>query len=247
MAELYWLKRPIAHRGLHDEAKGIVENSASAVRTAMGAGLAVEVDLQCAADHMPIVFHDATLDRLTAETGPVAARDVEALSQIPLRNGSDCILSFPDLLALVEGRVPLILEVKSTWARDGKFERNIAGALAAYPGPVAVMSFDPYSLASFREAAPLLPRGLVADRFDDESHWSHLSLWQRLAMRNLLSSAIARPNFIAYDIGALPALAPLVARLLFGLPLLTWTVRTKDERERALRYADAMIFEGIAP
>jgi glycerophosphoryl diester phosphodiesterase len=87
----------------------------------------------------------------------------------------------------------------------------------------------------------------VADRFDDRSHWSHLSLWRRIAMRNLLSSAIARPNFIAYDIGALPALAPLVARLLFGLPLLTWTVRTKDERERALRYADAMIFEGIAP
>jgi glycerophosphoryl diester phosphodiesterase len=247
MAELYWLKRPIAHRGLHDEAKGIVENSASAVRAAMGAGLAVEVDLQCAADHMPIVFHDATLDRLTAETGPVAARHVEALSQIPLRNSSDRILSFPALLALVEGRVPLILEVKSTWTRDGKFERNIAGMLAAYPGPVAVMSFDPYSLASFREAAPLLPRGLVADRFDDRSHWSHLSLWRRLAMRNLLSSAIARPNFIAYDIGALPALAPLVARLLFGLPLLTWTVRTKDERERALRYADAMIFEGIAP
>jgi glycerophosphoryl diester phosphodiesterase len=247
MAELYWLKRPIAHRGLHDEPKGIVENSASAVRAAMGAGLAVEVDLQCAADHMPIVFHDATLDRLTAETGPVAARHVEALCQIPLRNSSDRILSFPALLALVEGRVPLILEVKSTWTRDGKFERNIAGMLAAYPGPVAVMSFDPYSLASFREAAPLLPRGLVADRFDDRSHWSHLSLWRRIAMRNLLSSAIARPNFIAYDIGALPALAPLVARLLFGLPLLTWTVRTKDERERALRYADAMIFEGIAP
>jgi glycerophosphoryl diester phosphodiesterase len=247
MAELYWLKRPIAHRGLHDEAKGIVENSASAVRAAMGAGLAVEVDLQCAADHMPIVFHDATLDRLTAETGPVAARHVEALCQIPLRNSSDRILSFPALLALVEGRVPLILEVKSTWTRDGKFERNIAGMLAAYPGPVAVMSFDPYSLASFREAAPLLPRGLVADRFDDRSHWSHLSLWRRIAMRNLFSSAIARPNFIAYDIGALPALAPLVARFLFGLPLLTWTVRTKDERERALRYADAMIFEGIAP
>jgi glycerophosphoryl diester phosphodiesterase len=247
MAELYWLKRPIAHRGLHDEPKGIVENSASAVRAAMGAGLAVEVDLQCAADHMPIVFHDATLDRLTAETGPVAARHVEALCQIPLRNSSDRILSFPALLALVEGRVPLILEVKSTWTRDGKFERNIAGMLAAYPGPVAVMSFDPYSLASFREAAPLLPRGLVADRFDDRSHWSHLSLWRRIAMRNLFSSAIARPNFIAYDIGALPALAPLVARFLFGLPLLTWTVRTKDERERALRYADAMIFEGIAP
>ena len=247
MAELYWLKRPIAHRGLHDAAKGIVENSASSVRAAMGAGLAVEVDLQCTLDHMPVVFHDATLDRLTSETGPVAARDAAALSRIPLRNSADYILSLPALLALVNGHVPLLLEVKSTWARDGKFEANIAKMLEAYPGPVAVMSFDPYSVAAFRQVAPLIPRGLVAERFDDPRCWSHLSVWQRLAMRNLLTSAIAWPHFIAYDIRALPALAPLITWGLFGLPLITWTVRTKDERERALRYADAMIFEGIVP
>ena len=247
MAELFWLKRPIAHRGLHDAAKGIVENSVSAVRAAMGKGLAVEVDLQCAANHMPIVFHDATLDRLTSDTGPVAARDPEALTTIPLRNSADGILSLPALLTLVNGHVPLILEVKSTWTRDGAFESNIAKMLASYRGPVAVMSFDPYSLAAFREAAPLLPRGLIAERFDEPSHWPQLSLRQRLAMRNLLTAAIARPNFIAYDIRALPALAPGIARDVFRLPLLTWTVRTKEQRERALRYADAMIFEGIAP
>jgi len=247
MAELYWLKRPIAHRGLHDAAKGIVENSAAAVSAAMGAGYAVEVDLQCAANHMPIVFHDATLDRLTEATGPVAARSVEELSRIALRNSKDSILSLPALLQLVNGYVPLVLEVKSTWSRDGKFEANIARLFAAYKGPAAVMSFDPYSLKAFRAAAPLLPRGLVAERFDDEGHWSHLTLSQRIAMRNLLTAAIAGPNFIAYDIAALPALAPLIARFAFGLPLLTWTVRTPEQRERALRYADAMIFEGIRP
>jgi glycerophosphoryl diester phosphodiesterase len=247
MAELYWLHRPIAHRGLHDAAKGIVENSVSAVRAAMGAGLAIEVDLQCAAGDMPIVFHDATLDRLTLETGPVAARSAEALSGIALRNSPDHILSLPALLALVNGHVPLVLEVKSTWTRDGKFEANIAKMLESYKGPVAVMSFDPYSVAAFREIAPQLPRGLVGERFNDERYWSELTLWQRLAMRNLLTSAFARPHFIAYDIKALPALAPFLAQTLFGLPLLTWTVRTKQERERALRYADAMIFEGIVP
>jgi glycerophosphoryl diester phosphodiesterase len=247
MAELYWLQRPIAHRGLHDQAKGIVENSASAVRAAMGKGLAIEVDLQCAAGDLPIVFHDDTLDRLTLESGPVAARTAEALAKIELRDGADRILSLPALLALVNGFVPLVLEVKSTWRRDGKFEANIARMLASYKGPVAVMSFDPHCLAAFRELAPDLPRGLIADRFDDQDYWSQLTLWQRLAMRNLLTAAIARPNFIAYDIAALPALAPLVARFLFGLPLLTWTVRTNEQRERALRYADAMIFEGITP
>jgi glycerophosphoryl diester phosphodiesterase len=247
MAELYWLKRPIAHRGLHDRAKGIVENSASAIRAAMGAGLAIEVDLQCTANHLPIVFHDKTLDRLTTESGPVEARDAVNLAKIRLRDSEDYILSLPALLTLVNGYVPLILEVKSTWTRDGKFEANIAKMLASYKGPVAVMSFDPYSVAAFREVAPSLPRGLVAERFDDAGHWPQLSLWQRLAMRNLLSAAIAWPNFIAYDIKALPALAPLVARFLFGLPLLTWTVRSAEERDRALRYADAIIFEGIAP
>src|SRR6185437_792268 len=146
MAELYWLQRPIAHRGLHDAAKGIVENSVSSVRAAMGAGYAIEVDLQCAAGHVPVVFHDAMLDRLTGQTGPVAALSADALSRIPLRHSQDCIMSFADLLALVNGFVPLVLEVKSTWAGDGKFEANIAHMLASYPGPVAVMSFDPNSL-----------------------------------------------------------------------------------------------------
>ena len=247
MAELYWLKRPIAHRGLHDAAKGIIENSASAVSAAMGKGFAVEVDLQCAAGHMPVVFHDATLDRLTAQTGAVAAHSAEALCHIPLRNSSDRILSLPALLSLVNGHVPLLLEVKSTWTREGKFEANIAAMLASYKGPVAVMSFDAYALAAFRAGAPRLPRGLVAERFDNGQNWPRLTAGQRLAMRHLLTAAIARPHFIAYDIKALPALAPLIARTLFGLPLLTWTVRTEAERERALRYADAMIFEGIRP
>jgi glycerophosphoryl diester phosphodiesterase len=109
------------------------------------------------------------------------------------------------------------------------------------------MSFDPYCVAAFKEIEPSLPRGLISERFSDRHYWSNLAFWQRFAMRNLLTSAIARPHFIAYDIKALPALAPFIAQNLFGLPLLTWTVRTKEERERALRYADAMIFEGIAP
>src|SRR5680860_369856 len=247
MAELYWLKRPIAHRGLHDAAAGVVENSAAAVTAALGHGYAIEVDLQCATDHMPVVFHDATLDRLTCETGPVAARDVETLRAIGLRGTNNRILSLPDLLALVGGYVPLVLEVKSTWTGDGKFEANIAKQLAPYPGPVAVMSFDPYSVAAFRRVAPTLPRGLAAGRFNDADHWSDLSRTQRFAMRHLLTSAFARPHFIAYDIKALPALAPLIAKAVFGLPLLTWTVRTKADRERALHYADAMIFEGIEP
>ncbi len=246
MGELYWLRRPIAHRGLHDPARGIIENSASAVTAAMGKGYAIEVDLQCAADDRPVVFHDDSLDRLTGETGPVAERSVESLRAIPFKGSTDHILSLPDLLERVGGYVPLVLEVKSTWRRDGKFEANIAAELASYKGPVAVMSFDPYSVEAFRKAAPGLPRGLVACRFDPR-RYPNLTVRERFLMRHLLTSAFAWPHFVAYDIAALPALAPLIAKALFGLPLLAWTVRTGAERERALRYADAMIFEGIEP
>ena len=244
---LDWLKRPIAHRGLHDEAKGIVENSASAVEAAIAEGYAIEVDVQCAARGVPVVFHDRTLDRLTAERGPVAEREAAALGDILLRNSTDRILSLEGLLAIVEGRVPLVIEVKSTWSGDHTYEHNIAATLATYTGHAAVMSFDPDCVASFRHLAPSLPRGLIGERFDDRHYWPDLSAWQRFAMRHLLTAAFARPNFIAYDIRALPALAPGIARDLFHLPLLTWTVRTETDRANAELFADAMIFEGIEP
>jgi glycerophosphoryl diester phosphodiesterase len=244
---LDWLKRPIAHRGLHDEARGIVENSASAAEAAIAEDYAIEVDLQCAKDGLPVVFHDHSLSRLTAEAGPVALRDAAELCTIPLRNSKDRILSLDGLLALAAGRVPLLLEVKSNWGGDSRYEANIAAKLSPYSGHAAVMSFDPHSVAAFRRLSPSLPRGLISERFEDKHHWSELSAGQRFAMRHLLTAAIARPHFIAYDIKALPALAPVIARGLCGLPLLTWTVRTEAEKARALRYADAMIFEGVVP
>jgi glycerophosphoryl diester phosphodiesterase len=248
MGELYWLKRPIAHRGLHDPSRGIIENSVSAVKAAMGKGIAVEVDLQRAAGDMPIVFHDATLDRLTNESGPVAARDVDALRAIPLRDGGgDRILSLPELLELVGDTVPLVLEVKKQGQEDGVFEANIAKLLTGYRGPAAVMSFDPNCVSAFRHHAPALPRGLVSCRFNDAYSKTHLSTLQRFAMRHLLTSVFARPHFVAYDVHALPAVAPLLAKFAAGLPLLAWTVRTEADLARALRYADAPIFENIAP
>ena len=243
---LDWLKRPIAHRGLHDAANGIVENSASAVEAAIARGYAVEVDLQCAAHGAPVVFHDRTLDRLTGESGPVAMRDAAELCAIPLCNSKDRILSLDGLLSIVDGRVPLLLEVKSTWSDDHRCERNIAAALEGYKGEAAVMSFDPECVAAFQRLAPSLPRGLIAERFDKDN-WPNLSARQRLTMRHLLTAAIARPNFIAYDIKALPALAPGIARDVFRLPLLTWTVRNEADKANAQLFADAMIFEGLIP
>lgn len=247
VAALDWLKRPIAHRGLHDAANGIVENTPSAFAAALAGGYAIETDVQIAADGEVMVFHDDTLDRLTTETGPVAARGAADLKRIAFRATADRMQTLPELLEQIGGRVPLVIEVKTDWRTHGPLEARIAAALSAYDGSTAVMSFDPKSVATFAAQAPGHPRGLVAEKFRDDHHWPHLTLWQRFLMRHLLSAFIAAPHFIAYDVDALPALAPLAARRLFGLPLLTWTVRSDEQRRTAARWADAMIFEGWRP
>ncbi len=243
---LDWLLRPIAHRGLHDSKNGIIENSASAVRASIEAGYGLEVDLQAARDGEPVVFHDATLDRLTGEAGKIGERSLVELCQIPLTASADYILSLAELLDLVAGRVPLVLEIKSGWSEDRRLETNIAKALAAYAGPAAVMSFDPNSVAAFHRLAPNRPRGLVAETFQNRAHAPDLSPLRRFAMRHLLTAAIAKPHFIAYDVKALPAAAPALARAL-GRPLLTWTVRSEADRKTAELHADAIIFEHLRP
>lgn len=246
MAALDWLIRPIAHRGLHDRARGIVENTASAVEAAIEADYAIEVDLRAASDLTPMVFHDRTLDRITEAGGLVTSFTPAELANIRLRHCEDRIITLTELLDLVGGRVPLLLELKSRGSNGGLFEACVAAALTGYQGPVAAMSFYPACVSALAEHAPNLPRGLVSESFADRS-WRHLSWRQRFAMRHLVSAAFARPHFVAYSIKALPALAPLAGRAALGWPLLTWTVRTQADRNRAERWADAIIFEGFRP
>ena len=246
MARHLWLTaRPVAHRGYHDRAAGRVENTLSAATAAVARGFAVECDVRLAADGEAVVFHDDTLDRLTTGTGPVGAKSLAELKATLLRDTDDRIPSLGELLATVAGAVPLFIELKSDGDGDRRIAPRIAGVLAGYTGRVAVMSFDPETMRAMRSLAPALPRGMVADRFDNEESRS-LSWRRRFALRNLLHAPTVRPDFIAYGVAALPANAPLLLRHL-GLPLLTWTVRTPADREVAHRYADQIIFEGFDP
>lgn len=247
MAAPAWLTaRPVAHRGLHDASAGIIENTASAVQAAIDAGFAIEVDLQLAADGEAVVFHDETLDRLTTATGPLAARTVADLKAIALKTCADRIQTLPELLEQVAGSVPLVIEIKSQWANLGPLENRAAELVNGYHGPAALMSFDTRSVALFRQLAPKIVRGIVAERFDDPSEWPGVSTARRLMMRHLVPALWCRPHFIAYHVTALPAAAPMLTRAL-GLPLLTWTVRTDEDRKRAARWADQIIFEGFRP
>jgi glycerophosphoryl diester phosphodiesterase len=178
---LPWTIGPVAHRGLHDAPRGIIENTASAFTAAIEAGYAIETDVQAAADHEPVIFHDDTLDRLTQATGEVVALGPKALQRVPLRETSDRILTLAAFLELVAGRVPVFLEIKTAWDGRQALERNIAARLAQYQGPLAVMSFDPQSMRAMRALASDIPRGLVAMRFT-KADWPKLSAWQRFRL-----------------------------------------------------------------
>jgi glycerophosphoryl diester phosphodiesterase len=157
------------------------------------------------------------------------------------------MMSLADLCILVRGRVPIIVEVKSHFDGDRRLVKRMAEVLASYSGPVAGMSFDPDQVVALREMLPELPRGVVAQRHYTETDWPEATPAQRTGMRQLKHALRTQPQFVAYWVNDLPAPAPWIARHIFGLPLLTWTVRTAEQRARAARYADQMIFEGFRP
>jgi len=247
-AKLDWLTaRPIAHRGLHDAARGIVENTAAAVRAAIAGNYGVEVDLQISRDGEAMVHHDDVLGRLTDGAGRLDALTAAELKRIPFRGVDERMLTLGELCDLVAGRTALLIELKSRFDGDVRLPARVAAVLSAYGGPAAPMSFDPMQLAFLRHKAPRLPRGLVAAKYRPHPYWDTMPAWLRYSMGSLLPAVMARPHFVAYSIADLPALAPLVARHALCLPLLTWAVRTEAERQRALRFADQMIFEALRP
>ncbi len=248
MAGLDWLTaRPIAHRGLHDASAAVIENTASAFSAAIAGGYGIECDLQVSADGEAMVHHDDALGRLTEGQGRLADMSASALKAVHFKASADRILTLSELCDLVAGRATLMIELKSHFNGDRRLVKRTANVLANYAGPVAVMSFDPAMIEALRSIAPGLTRGIVAERHYRHSEWAKLSAADKRGMAFLLHAPRTRPHFVAYSVKDLPAAVPLIARRLFGLPLLTWTVRSEADRRCALRWADQMIFEGWRP
>ena len=248
MSSLRWLTaRPIAHRGLHDATAGAIENTATAFTAAIAGSYGIETDLQISADGEAMVHHDNALGRLTEGSARLAALSAAQIKAARFKAGTDSILTLSELCDLVGGRTPLVLELKSHFDGDRRLVERVADVLAAYAGPVAVMSFDPAMIETVRQIAPGLPRGMVAERHYDHNDWDRLPPGQKRSMVHFLHANRTRPHFIAYSVRDLPAAVPLIARMIFSLPLLTWTVRNEDDRRRAGRWADQIIFEGFRP
>jgi glycerophosphoryl diester phosphodiesterase len=233
--KLEWLGScTYAHRGLHGP--GVPENSLGAFAAAVVRGLGIELDVQCSSDGQAMVFHDWDLDRLTGESGPLAARSASALGRIVLAGSGEGIPSLRQVLDEVAGRVPLLVEIKTRReTRVPPLCLAVRRVLEGYRGPHAVIGFDPRVIRWFAVYSPLTPRGLS---FTDDGNKSLLRrIRRRLALRH------ARPDFITYNIRDLPDRFAARQRRR-GLGLVAWTIDTPELAARAAHHADAMIAEG---
>lgn len=241
-----FLARPLAHRALHDRAAGRPENSRAAVRAAVAAGYGIEIDLQPAADGVPMVFHDYDLRRLTGVAGRVRGLSAAELAATRLLDADDGIPTLAEVLAIVAGRVPLLIEIKDqdgAMGPDvGPLEEATARVLAGYAGAVAVMSFNPHAVAAFHRAAPAIPVGLTTSAYSAQD-WPLLPAKQRDHLRTIPDYDRVGACFISHeaaDLGA-PRVAELKAQ---GAAILCWTIRSREAEAKARAVAQNITFEG---
>ncbi len=241
-----FLGNPIAHRAYHDRAAGRPENSRGAIHAAVDRGYGIEIDIQPSSDGVAMVFHDDTLDRLTAAGGPVRGRSAAELGATRLRDAPDGIPTLAEVLSIVAGQVPLLIEIKDQDGANGPavgpLEEAVVAALTGYAGPVAVMSFNPHSVAAMARLAPDLPRGLTTCGYDAED-WPALSPARRTELAEIADYDRVGASFISHrarDLGA-PRVAALKAA---GAAILCWTVRSPEQEAQAREMADNITFEG---
>ena len=216
-----------AHRGLHGP--GVPENSLAAFRAAIDAGAGIECDVRLSADGEPVVFHDHDLRRMCASALAVEATDASMLGRQRLSDSAEHIPSLVDLLDLVDGRVPLLIEVKARGGNSSRITKAVVEKLAAYEGPVGVMSFDPGVGKWLRRHAPQVQRGLVISQ-----NASAFDRWR--------SMGAASPQFVAVDLGAI--VRRWVKRARRNRWIYSWTIRNEADRQTAEIHADAPIWEG---
>jgi glycerophosphoryl diester phosphodiesterase len=241
-----FLTVPVAHRALHDAAQGRPENSRAAVQAAVDAGYAIEIDVQPSSDGVPMVFHDYHLHRLTDTAGSLSARPSAALRTVQLKGAAETIPTLSEILSQVAGRVPLLIEIKDQHGDmgpvSGALEQAVAALLTAYKGPVAVMSFNPHSMAVMAGTAPSIPRGLVTSAFHP-ADWPLLSSRTRDVLRGIPDYDDVGACFISHeatDLGR-PRVADLKSE---GAGVLCWTIRSAEAEAEARKVAANVTFEG---
>ena len=241
---------PIAHRGLHDRAAGVIENSASAFEAAINGGFAIECDVQLTADGVPVIFHDHTMERLLGVEGLVADTPADQITNAVLTGSTagDRPQRFTEFLKQISGRALLQIELKHqrNAAETQLLARCVAEALKSYDGPVTVESFDPHLLTAIRQFGFAGLRGIITYDYADDGWHKHFSPEHRYTLRHLLHWHETQFDFISCAKDALELPAIKFWRAL-GKPVTAWTIRSKIEAEAARPHSDQIVFEGFDP
>lgn len=230
--------RQVAHRGLHDRELGIPENSLPAFARAVEHGKAIELDLHATADNRLVVLHDFQLKRMTGVPGIVEEWTLEDLRKLRLQGTDAQIPTLDEVLELVNGRVPLLLEIKSERLGEvGRLEPVLMKRLASYQGEFILEAFNPEVLVWLHRHAPQYIRGQLGNLDDENKQFKFYS-------RHLMFNPLSRPDFIAFDIQKIDYKLRLACKK-HDLPLLGWTIRTEAELKKADRLCDGVIYEHL--
>jgi glycerophosphoryl diester phosphodiesterase len=236
MKNLSWLTaQPIAHRGLHDCNNLVWENTLPAFEAAAAKGYAIECDVRLTSDGVPVIFHDEGLFRLTGTDGHVWQRTAREMAALRVGGTGDHPPSLKEMLDLVHGRVPLVVELKGVPGRDAGLVDRVCALLHDYGGKTAIMSFDHWLIRQFAAHARDIPTGLTAWGEADHELEAHFSM---------LAHGI---SFVSYAVDCLPNRFSGFVRERLGMPVITWTVRDEPAVERTFAHADQMTFEGFVP
>ena len=231
-----------AHRGLHGG--GRAENSLSAFKAAADAGFAIELDVRLSSDGVLMVFHDDTLDRMTEVTGRVDSVTAKELSALTLGGTEDTIPTFAEVLELVGGRVPILVEIKEDAGKYCVTEKTVE-ALKAYKGEFLIESFNPLALARVKKLMPDAVRGILSESFLKEKKYRSPTYF---LLQNLLLNFLCKPDFVAFNHEHSKNCALRLVRRIFRVPTLAWTVRSEREERLAKSHGfDGIIFENYNP
>ena len=238
------LKKPIAHRGLHDETNP--ENSMGAFRAAVAFGFPIEMDVRLTKDGKVVVFHDDSLHRMTGANLLVQDCSLEDLSVLHLAGSQERIPLFSDFLKEIDGKVPLLIEFKNMPSVNTKdYIGLIADELKDYKGEYAVQSFQPFYVKAFKKMRPDIPAGVLASASATRADFKSAFMWRFKvrALKNMSFNKSVKPDFISYLFKDYPTKGTEK----FKGAKLAWTVRSPEDEEYARKYADNIIFEGYLP
>ena len=240
-----WRHEVFAHRGLHDAANGIVENTLPAFEAACAAGFGMELDIQFTKDMQVVVFHDDTLNRLTGDPRRVSACTLEELKSMRLMGVENAVIpTFEEVLKLVNGRTPLLIELKNG-KNNARLCRKLMDMLADYPGEYIVESFNPLIVRWFRLHAPQVVRGQLVCPM--QGYAPQANRIGAFFMAGLMLNCLTRPDFVAYDANAHRFFSPHFQRFVFHTPMAAWTVRTEHMQGLIEHRGEISIFERIRP